>query len=113
MKVLLTLIKVLLIVLILFVLTQNAGQFVDIKLLTYQFTQVNLYVVIIVSFTVGAILGVVFMALSYMQSRSEVRALKKANRQLSRELENLRNVSIEEIPEDDLSPEVTEGRPGK
>ncbi|RMG66678.1 MAG: LapA family protein [Calditrichaeota bacterium] len=113
MKVLLTLIKILLIVLILFVLTQNAGQFVDIKLLTYQFNQVNLYVVIIVSFTIGAILGVLFMAMSYLQSRSEVRALKKANRQLTRELESLRNVSIEEIPEEDLPPAVSEGRPTK
>ena len=40
------------------------------------------------------------MAFSVIQYQSEIRQLKNLNKQLKTELENLRNVSIDEIPED-------------
>ena len=102
MKILLNLAKVLLIILVLFVLTQNADQFVDIDFFTYHFSQVNLYIVIIVCLALGALLGGLFMAFYAVQLNTEMRQLKRKNRQLTQELDNLRNISIEDIPEQEL-----------
>lgn len=104
MKIILNLLKILLIIVLLFLLTQNANQSVSINLLNYSFQNVNLYLVIIVSLTIGAMLGAVFMAFSVLQSRKEVRDLKRKTQQLTKELENLRNVSIDEIPEQETPP---------
>ncbi len=106
MKIILNLAKILLIILLLFVLTQNADQYVDIDLFTYHFSGVNLYIVIIVSLTVGAMFGAVFMAFYVIQASGEVRELKRKNRQLLKELENLRNISIEEIPDEEIGSET-------
>ena len=106
MKIILNLFKVLIIILLLFILTQNANQRVDVHLLTYHFYQVNLYIVIILSLTLGAVLGAIFFAFYAVQAQSEIRKLQKRNKQLMRELENLRNLSIEDIPEEDIEEET-------
>jgi len=101
MKIFLNLIKILFILLILFLLTQNANQYVDIRLLNYHFQGVNLYIVIILSVALGALLGAIFMSFSVLQTRNEMKDLRRKNRQLQKELESLRNVSIDEIPEEE------------
>ncbi|RMF59810.1 MAG: LapA family protein [Calditrichaeota bacterium] len=102
MKIVLNLIKILLFILILYILTQNSNQYVQISLLTYQNPKVSLLVVLIASLTIGAVVGAVFMAFSLIQANSEVKKLKQKNKQLMSELENLRNVSVEEIPDEDV-----------
>jgi len=101
MKIILNLFKILLIILLLFILTQNASQTVDVHVLTYHFYQVNLYIVIILSLTLGAVLGAIFFAFYAVQAQGEIRRLQKRNKQLIRELENLRNLSIEDIPDEE------------
>ncbi|NIT61694.1 MAG: DUF1049 domain-containing protein [Aliifodinibius sp.] len=103
MKIALNLLKILIFIFALFILAQNTRQYVDIELLTYSYSNVNLLVVILVSLTIGAVLGAVFMAFSIIQSHSQVKELRNKNRQLINELENLRNISIEEIPDEDFS----------
>ncbi len=100
MKIILNLFKVLLIILLLFILTQNASQRVDVHVLTYHFYQVNLYIVIILSLTLGTVLGAMFFIFYALQAQGEIRRLEKRNKQLMRELENLRNLSIEDIPDE-------------
>lgn len=102
MKIFLTLIKIAVFFLALVVLTQNSGQYVDITLLNRTYPNVDLLFVIIVTLTIGTVLGGVFMAFLVIQERAERNKLRQKNRQLLQELENLRNVAIEEIPEEDL-----------
>ncbi|GEM_PF-3426878 len=105
MKIVLNLLKLLIFILALYILTQNSGQSVAIKLLGYQNPSVPLLVVLIITLTVGAVLGAVFMAFSLIQTQSELRNLRNKNKQLMNELENLRNISIDEIPDEGLAAE--------
>lgn len=103
MRSILILVQVLVFVLALAFLIQNHGQPVAINLLGFvTYPQVDLLVVILVSLTAGAVLTWVLMTFVMIQSRSDLRQLKKKNRQLQSELQNLRNISIDEIPDDDL-----------
>jgi hypothetical protein len=81
-----------------FLLVQNANEFVDIQLLTFSYFNVNLVIVMIISITIGAMFGAVFMAFNAIQARSEVRKIRQQNKTLTSELEKLRNASIDEIP---------------
>lgn len=64
------------------------------------YSQVDLLNVILIALTIGTVLGGVFIAFMVIQSRAEVKKLKSKNRQLLKELESLRNMSIDEIPDD-------------
>lgn len=102
MKIFLNLVKIAVFILALWVLTQNSGQYVDIQIFRTTFLNVNLLVVILVTLTVGAVIGAIFMAFSMLQGRAEVKNLRNKNNQLLRELENLRNLSIDEIPDEEM-----------
>lgn len=102
MKIALNLLKIFMFIFALYILTQNSGQYVDINFINTTFSGVNLLIVILISLTVGAVLGAVFMAFAVIQSRTEVKTLRDKNRQLIKELENLRNISIDEIPDEEL-----------
>ncbi len=82
------------------ILSQNSGQYVNIKILSRMYSRVDLLNVILVTLTIGTVLGGVFIAFMVIQSRAEVKKLKSKNRQLLKELESLRNMSIDEIPDD-------------
>jgi uncharacterized membrane protein YciS (DUF1049 family) len=101
MKIFLNLLIIAIIVLVLIILTQNADQIVDVEVLTYSQTGINLVFVMIISFTVGAMFGAAFMAFSAIQSKAKVREIERQNRSLTTELEKLRNISIDEIPDQD------------
>lgn len=103
MKILGNLIKILVVVLLMYVLFQNADQKVDLVLFTLPPQNMSLSIVLLLTLGIGAILGAVMMSISLLQSRSEIRLLAKKNKQLTRELENLRNISIDEIPEDEFT----------
>jgi uncharacterized membrane protein YciS (DUF1049 family) len=101
MKIFLNLLIIAIIVLVLIILTQNADQSVDVEVLTYGQTGINLVFVMIISFTVGAMFGAAFMAFSAIQAKAKVREIQRQNKTLTIELEKLRNISIDEIPEQD------------
>lgn len=101
MKIFLNLLLIAIIVLVLIILTQNADQVVDVEVLTYSQTGINLVFVMIISFTVGAMFGAAFMAFSAIQAKAKVREIQRQNRSLTSELDKLRNISIDEIPDQD------------
>ncbi len=105
MKIFFTIVKftlyILSIVIFSVILSQNSGQYVNIKILSRMYSQVDLLNVILITLTIGTVLGGVFISFMVIQSRAEVKKLKSKNRQLLKELENLRNMSIDEIPDDE------------
>ncbi len=102
MKIALTLVKLLVFIIAIFVLAENGNQKVLVSLLTAEYPDTPLYVVIILSLTIGSIVGAAFMAFTTIDAKSEVKALKIKNKQIQAELENLRNLSIDEIPDGPL-----------
>ena len=111
MKIIENLIKILVVLLLLFVLIQNSDQRVDLQIFTLFYPQINLAIVLLITLGLGAILGAVLLSFSIIQARADLRTLQRKNKQLTRELENLRNISIDEIPEDqsiDKNPADTE-----
>jgi len=107
MKIVLIFVKILLFLLALVVLTQNSGQYVNITLFNNSFNDVNLLAVILITLTLGAVVGGVFMSLLVIQTRGEIKTLRNKNKQLLGELESLRNMSIDEIPEDGDLPQIS------
>ena len=102
MKILENLAKILLVLLLLFILVQNADQKIDLKLFTLHYPDIHLAIVLLITLGIGAILGAVLLSISLLQLRSEIRLLNRKNRQLTKELENLRNISVDEIPDEGL-----------
>ena len=102
MKILGNLLKILVLVLLVYVLIQNADQRIDLRLFTLYYPNVPLSITLLLTLGIGGILGAVMMGLSLLQLRGEIRNLQRKNKQLTRELENLRNISIDEIPEEDI-----------
>lgn len=102
MKVLGNLLKILLLLLLFYILIQNGKQTVDFQLFTLQYISVPLAIILLLALGIGAILGVLLMSMSFINSRSEIRGLKRDNRRLTKELESLRNISIDDIPEDEF-----------
>ncbi len=99
MKILGNLIKILIVVLLIYVLIQNSDQVVDLRFFTLYYPAIHLSVLLLITLGIGAILGSLMMGFTVLQLKGEIRDLKKKNKQLNKELENLRNISIEEIPE--------------
>lgn len=79
----------------------NLNQYVTIHLFNKVFDDVNLVTVIFVSIFIGVIIGAVILSTQIFKVKSEVGSLKKQNKKLTKELESLRNLSIDEIPETD------------
>ncbi|GAB4329046.1 MAG: hypothetical protein Kow0037_03870 [Calditrichia bacterium] len=100
MKIIGNLIKILVLILLVFVLIQNADEIVDLKIFTLYYSQISLAIVLLLSLGFGAILGALLMGMSIVQTRGVIKNLEKKNKQLAKELENLRNISVDEIPED-------------
>jgi uncharacterized integral membrane protein len=103
MKIVGNLLKILILILLFYILIQNGSQVINLKLFTSEYMNVPLAIILLLALGIGAILGVIMMSFSFINSRTEIRNLKRTNRQLTKELENLRNISIDEIPEGDLS----------
>lgn len=102
MKILGNLAKILVVVLLLYVLIQNADQRIDLSLFTLFYPQIHLSIVLLITLGIGAVLGAIMLSFSLLQLRSEIRELRKKNKQLGKELENLRNISVDEIPVDEM-----------
>ncbi len=102
MKIIENLIKILFVLLLLFLLIQNSDQRINLQLFTLYYPNVNLAIVLLITLGIGAVLGAVMLSFNILSLRSEIRNVQKKNKQLIRELENLRNISIEEIPDGDV-----------
>lgn len=79
--------------------SMNLGQNVRIQLFTITYENVNLIVVIFITFFIGTIVGAILLSSYVLNARAELRNLKKERSKLMNELDGLRNLSIDEIPD--------------
>ena len=86
---------------ILWFFAANLDQYVTINIFQNIYPNVNLIVVIFISFFVGLIVGAIILSLQIMNVRGDLRAAKRENGKLLKELDGLRNLSIDEIPDAD------------
>lgn len=100
MKIIENVLKIIVFLLLLFILIQNSGQRVDLYLFTLSYNEINLALVLLITLGFGTVIGALLLSFSLMHSHSEMREMQKKNRQLTKELENLRNISIDEIPDE-------------
>jgi uncharacterized integral membrane protein len=80
----------------------NLGQSVSIDLFEVKYENVDLVVVIFLSFVVGLMVGAIIISSFVLKAKSEVRALKREQNNLIKELDGLRNMAIDELPETSL-----------
>ena len=106
MKILGNLIKILLFLLLLFVLVQNAEEKIDLQIFKLYWEQIHVSIVLLITLGIGAISGATLISFSILHLRSDLRSLQRKNKQLNRELENLRNISVDEIPVDEIDENV-------
>ncbi len=94
---------------VLWFFAMNLGQYVTIHLFQTTYQNVNLIVVIFITFFIGTIVGAIILSSYVLNAKSEVRALRKEKSKLLRELDGLRNMSIDEIPDADtkIDSEIT------
>ena len=101
---------VLIVLLIMWFLTQNADQVVE-ELEIFQYSYFNIYLVNVLfgTFAFGVIMGFLIPVFQYLGAKSETRKLKREMKKIRSELDDLRNVGIESDLEDELeSPDSAE-----
>ena len=90
--------SMLLILALVYFLTQNAGEkskvFVDLIFKQYESAPVSM--IILGSLTIGILGGYLSAVFSVLTAKSEIRSLQIKNRKLTEELNDLRNVAIDE-----------------
>ena len=87
--------------LILWFFSINLDKTSDIEIFTKKYEQVKLYKIIFISVMIGVIIGVTFLAVELLKTKAELRILKKEKNKMLKELDGLRNLSIDEIPDSD------------
>tara|TARA_B100000586_G_C19947363_1_gene358149 strand:+ start:208 stop:534 length:327 start_codon:yes stop_codon:yes gene_type:complete len=91
-------VSILLILALVFFLTQNAGEDsrVYLNLLFKEYKSIPVSMIILGSLTIGLLAGYAVAVFSVLSSKAEVHSLQNKNRKLTEELNNLRNVAIDE-----------------
>jgi uncharacterized integral membrane protein len=83
---------------------QNTEQMVSISFIKWESQELPLWVFMYISFGVGMVVWLIFSIFRVVRLKAEVRRVKKENKRLKEELDNLRNVSIEEETELGIEP---------
>ncbi len=86
---------------ILWFFSMNLDQYVTIHFFQKVYPNINLIVVIFITFFIGMIVGAIILSYQILGIRSEVRMLRREKGKMLKELDGLRNLSIDEIPETD------------
>ena len=95
MKLIKTFILIVVVLFLVYFLTQNnARVFVD--LVFIEFNDASVSMVIFGSLTIGILLGYLFAVFSILSAEAEIRSMQNKNKRLSEELNDLRNVAIDE-----------------
>jgi len=106
---------VVIVLLIMWFLTQNVDQVVqELEIFQYSFLNVSLVNVLFGTFAFGVITGFLIPVIQYISAKGEVRKLRKEAKKLRSELNDLRNVGIEsdlEVEEDISNDEEVEDNP--
>ena len=90
------------VILLLFIIyfgAENSTQTVYVKFIKWRSPELQLWVVMYLSFAVGMLVWLCGSIIKIVQLKTEVRNANKENSTLRKELDNLRNISIEEEPE--------------
>ena len=82
-------------ILVLFFLMQNTNT-VSVDLVFAEYERVQVAVIMLGAMAVGMIIGYGVAVTNILSGKSEIRSLKARNKQLSDELNDLRNVAIDE-----------------
>ena len=77
-------------------LAQNAGEKVDLNLLFLSYENVPVFLIILFSLSIGILSGFLSAVIVVLSLKSQTRSLKEKNRLLTDELNDLRNVAIDE-----------------
>ena len=83
------------VLILLFFLLRNTGQ-VNVDLFFVQYSNVPVAFVMLLSLAVGVFVGFGLALASIFSGKAEIRSLRLKNRRLSEELNDLRNVAIDE-----------------
>ena len=100
---------------LLFFASLNLGQKVDIYLTQPDqptFVQVPMTWALLVAFAGGVLVWFVVSVFQVLSAKSEVTSLRRKNRRLTRELTDLRNMTVQDLDPDELA-EPDEGDEGK
>ena len=82
-------------VFLLFFLLKNSAV-VSVNLIINEYENVSVAIVMLGSLSVGMLIGYGIIVASVFSAKSEIRSLKQKNRRISDELNDLRNVAIDE-----------------
>jgi uncharacterized integral membrane protein len=99
---------VIILLFLIFLGAENAAQKVTVKFMTYESPELQLWFVMYISFGVGMLVWLFGSIFKVFQMQTEIRKLNKDKVTLQRELDNLRNISIEEetLDVNDLEGEI-------
>ena len=95
MKLLKTFILIILVLFIVYFLMQNNDK-VSVDLVFTRFSNIPVAMIIFGSLAIGVLFGYLFAIVSIFSTKAEIRNLHNKNKRLSDELNDLRNVAIDE-----------------
>ena len=100
MKLIKTFILIVVVLFVVYFLTQNNAR-VYVNLVFTEFNDASVSMVIFGSLTIGILLGYLIAVFSILTTKAELRSMQNKNKRLSDELNDLRNVAIDEGIYDD------------
>ena len=100
MKLIKTFIMIVAVLFLVYFLTQNSAR-VYVNLVFTEFNDASVSMVIFGSLTIGILLGYLIAVFSILTAKAELRSMQNKNKRLSDELNDLRNVAIDEGIYDD------------
>ena len=100
MKLIKTFILIVVVLFVVYFLTQNNAR-VYVNLVFTEFNDASVSMVIFGSLTIGILLGYLIAVFSILAAKAELRSIQNKNKRLSDELNDLRNVAIDEGIYDD------------
>ena len=100
MKLIKTFILIVVVLFVVYFLTQNNAR-VYVNLVFTEFSDASVSMVIFGSLTIGILLGYLIAVFSILTAKAELRSMENKNKRLSDELNDLRNVAIDEGIYDD------------
>ena len=100
MKLIKTFILIVVVLFLVYFLTQNNAR-VYVNLVFTEFSDASVSMVIFGSLTIGILLGYLIAVFSILTAKAELRSMQNKNKRLSDELNDLRNVAIDEGIYDD------------
>jgi len=95
MKLIKTFILIVTVLFLVYFLTQNNAR-VYVNLVFTEFNDASVSMVIFGSLTIGILFGYLFAILAILTAKAEIRSMQNKNKRLSDELNDLRNVAIDE-----------------